>query len=113
MHAAFASAGKNQAIPIWFVHAANFDAVRKKLGPSEQAFIAAAAFEAKPGRSLLLPGGNGRLSGVLFGIEGPDDAEIDRFRPGQRPSSAIPSRSKNFLPTVRAVVLKRSTAYAS
>ena len=83
MHAAFASAGRNQAIPIWFVHAANFEAVRKKFGPHEQAFITAAAFEARPGRSLLLPGGNGKLSGVLFGIEGPDEADLDRFRPGQ------------------------------
>ncbi|HZP69817.1 MAG TPA: leucyl aminopeptidase family protein [Pseudolabrys sp.] len=83
MHAAFASAGRNQAIPIWFVHASNFDTIRKKLGQSEQAFVVASAFEAKPGRFLLLPGGNGRLSGVLFGIESPEEAELDRFRPGQ------------------------------
>ncbi|MFY9685231.1 MAG: M17 family metallopeptidase [Pseudolabrys sp.] len=83
MHPVFANAGKNQAIPIWFVHAANFDAIRNKLGSSEQGFITAAAFEAKPGRSLLLPGGNGKLAGVLFGIEGPDDRDLDRFRPGQ------------------------------
>src|SRR5262245_32428489 len=83
MHPAFANAGKNQAIPIWFVSVANFDAVRKKLGSSERAFISTAAFEAKPGRSLLLPGGNGKVGGVLFGIESPDDPEQDRFRPGQ------------------------------
>src|SRR5262245_46016917 len=83
MHPVFTSAGKNQAIPIWFVYAANFDAVCKKLGSSEQAFISTAAFEAKPGRSLLVPGDNGKLAGVLFGIESPDDPERDRFRPGQ------------------------------
>jgi leucyl aminopeptidase len=83
MHPVFASAGKNQAVPIWFVHAASLDAIRKKLDASEQAFIAAAAFEAKPGRSLLLPGSNGKLAGVLFGIEKPDDPDPDRFRPGQ------------------------------
>ena len=83
MHSIFANAGKNQAIPIWFVYAANFDAVRKKLGNAEQAFIGTAAFEAKPGRSLLLPGSNGKLSGVLFGIESPEDQDRDRFRPGQ------------------------------
>ncbi|HET7803368.1 MAG TPA: leucyl aminopeptidase family protein [Pseudolabrys sp.] len=83
MHPVFANAGKNQAIPIWFVHAKSFDAVCKKLGQSEQAFIAAAGFEARPGRSLLLPGNNGKLAGVLFGIESPDDADLDRFRPGQ------------------------------
>src|SRR6476661_9838329 len=83
MHPVFATAGKNQAIPIWFVNAANFDEVRKKLGSSEQAFISTAAFEAKAGRSLLLPDGNGKLAGVLFGIEGPNDRDRDRFRPGQ------------------------------
>jgi len=83
MHPVFASAGKNQAVPIWFVHAANIDAIQKKLGEPERGFIAAAAFEAKPGRSLLLPGANGKLAGVLFGIEKPDDADLDRFRPGQ------------------------------
>ena len=83
MHPVFANAGKNQAIPIWFVYAANFDAVLKKLGSSEQAFISTAAFEAKPGRLLLLPGSNGKLAGVLFGIESPDDPDRDRFRPGQ------------------------------
>jgi leucyl aminopeptidase len=83
MHPVFTTAGKNQAIPIWFVHAADFAEVRKKLGSAEQAFISTAAFEAKPGRYLLLPGGNGKLAGVLFGVESPDDADRDRFRPGQ------------------------------
>jgi len=83
MHSVFASAGKRPATPIWFVHAGNFDAVRKKLGDSEQAFITTAAFEAKPGRSLLLPGEGGKLAGVLFGIESPDHPDRDRFRPGQ------------------------------
>jgi leucyl aminopeptidase len=83
MHPVFANAGKSPPIPIWFVHPANFDAVRRKFDKSEQAFISSAAFEAKPGRSLLLPGGDGKLSGVLFGIESPDDPECDRFQPGQ------------------------------
>ena len=63
MHPVFANTGKNQAIPILFVYAANFDAVRKKLGSSEQAFISTAAFEAKPGRSLLLPAVTASLPG--------------------------------------------------
>src|SRR4029079_15902721 len=83
MHPVFATAGKNQVIPIWFVYAANFDAVRKKLGNSKQAFISAAAFEAKPGAAMVLPGSNGKLAGVLFGIESRDDPDHDRFRPGQ------------------------------
>jgi len=95
MHPVFANAGKSQAIPIWFVYAASFDAVRKKLGSSEQAFITTAAFEAKPGRSLLLPGGNGKLAGVLFGIESPDDPDRDRFRPGQL-AGLLPAGTYHF-----------------
>jgi leucyl aminopeptidase len=83
MHLVFANAGRTPATPIWFVHAGNLDAVRKRLGDFEQAFITAAAFEAKPGRSLLLPGEGGKLAGVLFGIESPDHPDRDRFRPGQ------------------------------
>jgi leucyl aminopeptidase len=83
MHSAFASAGKMQAIPIWFVHVDNFDLVRNEIGERERIFIAAAGFEPKPGRLLLLPAADGKLAGVLFGIEGSEEREIDRFRPGQ------------------------------
>ena len=95
MHPVFANAGKSQAIPIWFVSDANFDAVRRKLSGSEQAFIGNAAFEAKPGRSLLLPDGDGKLAGVLFGIEGPEDPDPDRFRPGQL-VSLLPAGTYRF-----------------
>jgi len=83
MHPIFASVGKTQATPIWFVHAGNFDSVRKRLGERERTFVTAADFEAKPGRLLLLPTADGKLAGVLYGIEGPDEPEVDRFRPGQ------------------------------
>ncbi len=83
MHSAFASAGKMQAVPVWFVHVDNFDLVRNEISEHERIFIAAAGFEPKPGRSLLLPAANGKLAGVLFGIEGSEEREIDRFRPGQ------------------------------
>lgn len=95
MHPIFASAGEIQAIPIWFVHAGNFDAVKKKFGEPEQTFITAAGFEPRPGRSLLLPGAGGKLSGALFGIEGSGDADIDRFRPGQL-SGLLPPGTYRF-----------------
>jgi leucyl aminopeptidase len=95
MHPIFASVGKTQAIPIWFVHAGNFDSVRKELGERERTFVTAAAFEAKPGRLLLLPTADGKLAGVLYGIEAPDEAEIDRFRPGQL-SALLPPGNYRF-----------------
>ena len=48
----------------------------KGFGSGAFGFAEAAGFEAKAGRSLLLPGTNGQgaLGGVLFGLEGPDEA---------------------------------------
>ncbi|HET9717521.1 MAG TPA: leucyl aminopeptidase family protein [Pseudolabrys sp.] len=82
MHPAFASS-KKEAVAIWFVHSSSFDRTLELLGQREREFIAASKFEPKPGRLLLLPGGDGKFAGVLFAIEGPDDRDIDRFRPGQ------------------------------
>jgi leucyl aminopeptidase len=82
MHPIFARAGKTPAIPIWFVHAGSLASIRKELGERERTFVDAANFEAKPGRSLLLPAADGKLAGLLFGIEKPDAPEVDRFRPG-------------------------------
>ena len=54
-----------------------------------------AGFEAKPGRLLLLPASDGKLSGALFGIEKPGEGEIDRFRPGQL-SGLLPPGTYRF-----------------
>ncbi len=83
MHTVFVTAGKTQAIPIWFVHSENFDSVRQQLGERSRKFITAAGFEAKAGRLALLPDTDGALAGALFGIETAAEAGIDRFRPGQ------------------------------
>jgi leucyl aminopeptidase len=83
MHTVFANAGKMQAIPIWFVHSENFSSVHQQLGEQSRKFITAAGFDAKAGRLALLPDADGALAGALFGIEAPDETEIDRFRPGQ------------------------------
>ena len=92
MHPLFASAGDAQATPIWFIHAGNADSVRQALGERERSFVAAAGFEPKPGRLLLLPAADGRLGGALFGIERPDDTSIDPFRPGQLSGLLPPGR---------------------
>ena len=82
MHPIFASAGE-AAVPVWFVNSANFGEVTRTLGAHEQAFVRAAGFEPKAGRHLVMPAANGRLAGVLFGIEAPDAPVKDLFRPGQ------------------------------
>jgi leucyl aminopeptidase len=80
----FVARGAANAIPIWFVTAASFSEVRGRLDAEARAFADAAGFEAKAGRHLLLPGNNGSLGGVLFGIEGADDVK-DLFLPGRLP----------------------------
>ena len=65
MHPVFAIAGKTQPIPIWFVHAGNFDSVRREIGERGRAFVVAAGFEAKSGRLMLLPAADGELAGVI------------------------------------------------
>jgi len=82
MHPLLASAGEARTTPIWFVHAGNAEAVLKGFGERERTFATAAGFEPKPGKMLLLPSLDGKLAGVLFGLEKPGDP-IDPFRPGQ------------------------------
>jgi len=81
----FVARSTADAIPIWFVTAANFADVRKMLGAEAAAFAAAAGFEPKSGRHLILPGKKG-LGGVLFGLEGADEAR-DPFLPGRLPQN--------------------------
>ena len=95
MHPVFASAGKTQAIPIWFVHAGNFDSICNDIDEQGRMFVAASGFEAKAGRLMLLPAANGALAGILFGIEAPGETEIDRFRPGHL-SGLLPAGNYRF-----------------
>jgi leucyl aminopeptidase len=95
MHPVFAIDGKTESIPIWFIHAGNFDSVRREIGERERAFVVAAGFEAKAGRLMLLPAADGKLAGVLFGIEEPGESEVDRFRPGQL-SGQLPPGTYRF-----------------
>src|SRR5579862_8032600 len=83
MDSIFVARGSATAIPIWFVTTQTFAEVRQRIGAAACAFADAAGFEPKSGRHLLLPGKDG-LGGVLFGLEGGDDAR-DLFLPGRLP----------------------------
>jgi leucyl aminopeptidase len=82
MHPAFALSGP--AVPVWFVTAENYAQVREQLGPSARRFAETAKFEPKAGQSLLLPGVDGALDGVLFALEAAGKPR-DRFLPGRLP----------------------------
>ena len=84
MHPVFCPLGSAGAVPVSFVNAATWPEWRERLDPPARAYAAAAGFEAKAGRHLLLPGATG-LSGVLFGLEAPDHPTKDLFLPGLLP----------------------------
>jgi leucyl aminopeptidase len=97
MDSVFITGQTADAIPIWFVTATSYPDVRKTIGTDACAFADAAGFEPKAGRLLLLPGRKGdmgRLGGVLFGLEGPDETK-NLFLPG-RLSTQLPNGVYRF-----------------
>ncbi len=95
MHPIFVSAGKTQAVPILFVTGKTFAEVTKILDEREHIFVCAAGFEPKAGRHLIVPGPDGKLAGVLFGLENSDEPMKDLFRPGQL-ASLLPPGTYRF-----------------
>jgi leucyl aminopeptidase len=94
MHPAFAAPG-GTPVPVWFVNTETWGAVRAQLGAAARRFAETAKFEPKTGQSLLLPGADGALTGVLFGIEPADRPEKDRFLPGRLPG-LLPAGTYRF-----------------
>ena len=94
MHPVFVPSGTAPAIPIWFVTATTWPALRLALEPGARAFVDAAGFEAKPGRYRLLPGKPDGLAGVVFGLEA-EDAEKNPFLPG-RLADQLPAGTYRF-----------------
>jgi leucyl aminopeptidase len=84
MHPSFAAPG-GASIPITFVTAATWPALREGLDTAARAFADAAGFEPKAGRHLVLPSAQGGIGGVLFAIESNGDTK-DIFRPGLLPN---------------------------
>jgi leucyl aminopeptidase len=93
MHSTFVTGGS--AVPIYFLHTGNSEAVLGGLSAKARAFTAAAGFEAKPGKLLLVPGDDGALGAVLFGLEAPDAKTKDLFRPGQL-ATLLPAGTYRF-----------------
>ena len=71
--AVFVSPGSaTRTVPVTFVTAATWSEARDRLEARSRAFADAAGFEPRAGRHLLLPGPDGGLAGVLFGLEDAD-----------------------------------------
>jgi leucyl aminopeptidase len=94
MHPLFVPAG-TEAVPILFVTAATFDQAVSVVDDREMTFVKAAGFAPKPSRHLLVPAADGKLAGVLFGLENADEADKDLLRPGSL-STLLPPGTYRF-----------------
>jgi leucyl aminopeptidase len=85
MPSPFETAPATSAIPITFASKSNWDAIRAELPEQARQFADANGFSGKPGAYLTWPAADGRIAGVLFGIEDDGAASRDPFRPGALP----------------------------
>jgi leucyl aminopeptidase len=74
------------AVPLWLVTSADWDAIKAGLPVAAQAYLAAIRFQPKPGSLALLPSDKGtHLGGVVFGMAVAGDASADPFLIGRLP----------------------------
>src|SRR3954452_9636122 len=90
MHSAFATAPATSDIPITFATKATWEAVCAGLPGEARQFALANAFTAKPGACLTLPGADGKIAHVVFGLDEETSKTRDPFRPGQLPGLLPP-----------------------
>src|SRR5271166_1035047 len=89
------AAAAASAIPIIFVTKSSWEAIRADLAPAARQFADANGFAAKPGACLTLPGADGRLAQVLFGLEEASAKSRDPFRAGSLPG-LLPAGTYRF-----------------
>jgi leucyl aminopeptidase len=90
MHSAFEAAPFTPAIPITFATKTSWPAIAAALPAPAQQFAKACDYAAKPGACLILPGPDGAIAQVVFGIEDDGSTTRDLFRPGQLPGLLPP-----------------------
>ncbi len=73
------------AVPITFATRSTWEAIGAALPSAARQFASANGFAARPGACLPLPGGDGQIAQVLFGLEETTDKSRDPFRPGSLP----------------------------
>jgi leucyl aminopeptidase len=86
MPSPFDSDPATPAIPITFAREASWQTISCELPAPARQFAAANGFTAKPGAFLALPAADGKIAGVLFGLEDEASKSRDLFRPGALPS---------------------------
>ncbi len=85
----------SDAVPIWFVSAANWENVKASIGEAAAVFAERCGFAPKAGRLQLLQGAGGALAAVLFGVDTPDAPSRDAFAAGKL-ATALPKGVYRF-----------------
>ena len=75
------------AVPVWFVTAETWDETKGAIGKEAAAFAERCGFKPKAGKLQLLPGKDGSLAGVLFGVDAPDARGRDPLAAGKLATS--------------------------
>ncbi|QHO73813.1 leucyl aminopeptidase [Bradyrhizobium sp. CCBAU 051011] len=86
----FETAPTASAIPITFATKMRWSAIAKDLPEHARQFALANEFTAKPGKCLTLPGPDGQIAQVVFGLEDESSKSRDLFRPGALPGLLPP-----------------------
>ncbi|HEY8384455.1 MAG TPA: leucyl aminopeptidase family protein [Microvirga sp.] len=82
MHPSLANAA-DPSLPIWLVTDETWPGIADTLPPLARGFANAQGFDAKAGTHCLLPGEDGSLHGVLFGLDRAGAKRRDPFLPGK------------------------------
>ncbi|WP_391527490.1 leucyl aminopeptidase family protein [Phreatobacter aquaticus] len=91
MHSLLRPAGTQGATPIYLVSQAGLgEFLALPEHAPHEAFLRAAQFEAKPGRAVYIPGGDGTIEAVYFGTEDPAARHHDPLFLGKLPAQ-LPS----------------------
>jgi leucyl aminopeptidase len=90
MPSIFATAPHSSVTPITFVTKSSWDATRASLPQQAARFALANDYSGKAGSCLVLPGSDGQIAGVLFGIEDESATFRDPFRVGALPGLLPP-----------------------
>lgn len=94
-HPLIETGAPDAACPIHLVNEQSWPGLAASLPEPARAFAALQRFEAKAGRHILLPGADGALAAVVFGIEADGARRPDPFLPG-RLASLLPEGAYRF-----------------
>ena len=95
MPSVFETAPATSAIPITFATKSTWEAICAGLPAQARQFAIANGFAAKPGACLTLPGADGGIAQVVFGLEDANGKSRDLFRPGLLPG-LLPAGTYRF-----------------